>query len=200
MHQSLEHDEPEAKASLIWIICEYAEKINNLQLQMLTVVVKLFLKKPDSLQGVVQAYIYWRLLSMDPGAAKAVVVVHRLLIFIPCTMVSPALLEEFIGEFSSLASVYHKPTETFIGHNRIGTDSVECKGSELSDNQAFVKAFQTVIAGQQAKNLLYFNDVPTQEGPSGLTATQILPSMQLGNTCLTEYQVLSSYHTLIQMD
>lgn len=59
-----------------------------MQLQTLTAVVKLFLKKPDTSQGVVQrvlntatkdcdspdvrdrAYIYWRLLSTDPGAAK----------------------------------------------------------------------------------------------------------------------------------
>ena len=116
-------DEPEAKASLIWIIGEYANKIDNadellgifvdtfidesyavrvvwvffslnlnrrlqVQLQTLTAVVKLFLQKPESSQGVVQrvlntatkdcdspdvrdrAYIYWRLLSTDPGAAK----------------------------------------------------------------------------------------------------------------------------------
>lgn len=60
----------------------------QVQLQTLTAVVKLFLNKPDSAQGVVQrvlttatkdcdspdvrdrAYIYWRLLSTDPGAAK----------------------------------------------------------------------------------------------------------------------------------
>lgn len=116
-----ELDEPEAKASLIWIIGEYAEKIDNaddllnvflesfkeesfqvrpafielgtcsrtqVQLQTLTAIVKLFLKKPDRSQQIVQrvlqaatkdcdspdvrdrAYIYWRLLSSDPGAAK----------------------------------------------------------------------------------------------------------------------------------
>lgn len=118
-----ELDEPEAKASLIWIIGEYAEKIDNadellgvfleafkeesypvrvtrsfslsssltrlqVQLQTLTAIVKLFLKKPDESQAVVQrvlqaatkdcdspdvrdrAYIYWRLLSSDPAAAK----------------------------------------------------------------------------------------------------------------------------------
>ncbi|KAL4071084.1 AP-1 complex subunit beta [Scleroderma yunnanense] len=65
-----ELNEPEAKASLIWIIGKYAKIINNVdellksyqvpqiiflsvQLQMLTAVVKLFLEKPDSLQGVV---------------------------------------------------------------------------------------------------------------------------------------------------
>lgn len=60
-------DEPEAKASLIWIIGEYAERIDNadellqsfldgfseetavVQLQLLTACVKLFLKKPTEL-------------------------------------------------------------------------------------------------------------------------------------------------------
>ncbi|KAF8127611.1 adaptin N terminal region-domain-containing protein [Boletus edulis] len=209
-----ELDEPEAKASLIWIIGEYAEKIDNadellsifvdtfteesyqVQLQTLTAVVKLFLKKPDSSQGVVQrvlntatkdcespdvrdrAYIYWRLLSTDPGAAKAVVLAHRPPISIPRITVPPALLEELLGEVSSLASVYHKPAETFIGHGRIGADSVQRKGAELSDDRFTAqKALQTVVAGQQAENLLDFDDAPTQEGePSGLAATQILPS------------------------
>ncbi|OAX37372.1 Adaptor protein complex beta subunit [Rhizopogon vinicolor AM-OR11-026] len=205
-----ELDEPEAKASLIWIIGEYAEKIDNadellgifvdsfteesyqVQLQTLTAVVKLFLKKPDSSQGVVQrvlntatkdcdspdvrdrAYIYWRLLSTDPGAAKAVVLAHRPPISIPRTTVSPALLEELLGEISSLASVYHKPAQTFVGHGRVGADSVQRQGSEISDAQ---KALQTVVAGQQAENLLDFGEDPAQDGqPSGLAATQILPS------------------------
>lgn len=99
-------DEPEAKASLIWILGEYAEKIDNaddllgtflatfgdeapsVQLQTLTAIVKLYLKKPDSAGELVtrvlesstkkcdnpdirdRAYVYWRLLSTDPEAAK----------------------------------------------------------------------------------------------------------------------------------
>jgi AP-1 complex subunit beta-1 len=99
-------DEPEAKASMIWIIGEYAERIDNadellesflesfeeetpqVQLQMLTATVKLFLKRPAETQKMVQdvltlatqdsdnpdlrdrGYIYWRLLSTDPEAAK----------------------------------------------------------------------------------------------------------------------------------
>ncbi|KAG6832577.1 hypothetical protein H0H87_001233 [Tephrocybe sp. NHM501043] len=190
-----ELDEPEAKASLIWIIGEYANKIDNadellgifvdtfteesypVQLQTLTAVVKLFLKKPDSAQGVVQrvlttatkdcdspdvrdrAYIYWRLLSTDPGAAK----------------VFETLLEELLGEISSLASVYHKPEETFVGRGRIGADAVR-KGTDVSDDRfSTQKALQTVVAGQQAENLLDFDDAPAMEGePSGLAATQVL--------------------------
>ena len=119
-------DEPSARGSLIWIVGEYAEKINNAdqilesfvegfmeeftqvwislcdvvpqakfanktkqtQLQILTAVVKLFLKKPNNSQGLVQkvlqaataendnpdirdrAYVYWRLLSGDLDVAK----------------------------------------------------------------------------------------------------------------------------------
>jgi AP-1 complex subunit beta-1 len=101
-----ELDEPNARASLIWIVGEYAEKIDNAgeilgnfvdtfaeeftqtHLQILTAVVKLFLKKPDQAQGLVtkvlqaataendnpdirdRAYVYWRLLSSDPEVAK----------------------------------------------------------------------------------------------------------------------------------
>jgi hypothetical protein len=44
----------------------------------------------------------------------------------------------------------------------------------LSDTQ---KALQTVVAGQQAENLLDFDDGPTAEGqPSGLAATEVLSS------------------------
>ncbi|KAG6897931.1 hypothetical protein C0993_007223 [Termitomyces sp. T159_Od127] len=214
-----ELDEPEAKASLIWIIGEYANKIDNadellgifvdsfteesypVQLQTLTAVVKLFLKKPDSAQGIVQrvlttatkdcdspdvrdrAYIYWRLLSTDPGAAKdseffteifqAVVLAHRPPISIPRTTVPPALLEELLGEISSLASIYHKPEETFVGRGRIGADAVR-KGTEVDDRFSTQKALQTVAAGQQAENLLDFDDAPAVEGePSGLAATQV---------------------------
>jgi len=43
--------------------------------------------------------------------------------------VAPALLEELLGEIGSLASAYHKPAQTFIGHGRVGADSVR-KGEE----------------------------------------------------------------------
>jgi len=99
-------NEPEAKASMIWIIGEYADRIDNadelietflegfhdestgVQLQLLTATVKLFLKRPQGTEEMVQrvinmatqetdnpdlrdrGYIYWRLLSSDPEAAK----------------------------------------------------------------------------------------------------------------------------------
>ncbi|TFK29094.1 clathrin binding protein [Coprinopsis marcescibilis] len=210
-------DEPEAKASLIWIIGEYASKIDNaaellnsfvdafteesypVQLQTLTAVVKLFLKKPDSSQAIVQrilntatkdcdspdvrdrAYIYWRLLSMDPAAAKSVVLSHRPPISIPATTVAPAMLEELISEIGSLASVYHKPPETFIGKGRIGADSLQRKADGIEDQFSTQKALQTVAAGQQAENLLDFGDDPSDGGVSGLAATQVFSQPAAAN-------------------
>ncbi|KAJ7848771.1 armadillo-type protein [Mycena leptocephala] len=205
-----ELDEPEAKASLIWIIGEYANKIDNadellgifvdtfvdeshsVQLQTLTAVVKLFLKKPDSSQGIVQrvlstatkdcdspdvrdrAYIYWRLLSTDTGAAKAVVLAHRPPISIPRTTVAPALLEELLGEISSLASVYHKPEETFVGRGRVGVDSVRKAGDLEDDPFSTQKALEIVAQGRQVENLLDFDNEISGDAPSGLAATEVL--------------------------
>ncbi|OCF43804.1 clathrin binding protein [Kwoniella heveanensis CBS 569] len=203
-----ELDEPEAKASLIWIIGEYAEKIENadellgtfletfkeesypVQLQTLTAIVKLFLKKPDESQAIVQkvlqaatkdcdsadvrdrAYIYWRLLSSDPAAAKSVVLSVRPPISLPQTTVAPAILEELLGEISSLASVYHKPAATFIGKGRLGAEEMQRRVLEPEEEVSREKALQTVVAGNQAENLLDFDadDEPTSASISGIGA------------------------------
>ncbi|CAK5271449.1 unnamed protein product [Mycena citricolor] len=215
-----ELDEPEAKASLIWIIGEYANKIDNadellnifvdsfveeayaVQLQTLTAVVKLYLKKPESSQAIVQhvlntatrecdspdvrdrAYVYWRLLSTDPGAAKAVVLAVRPPISIPHTTVAPKLLEELLGEISNLSSVYHKPAETFTNLGPVGIDSIQQKRVNLAEDDRFSqkKALQTVAAGQHVENLLDFDDDPAVEGqPTGLAATEILAQPAAAN-------------------
>ncbi len=105
--------EPDSKAAIIWIIGEYAEKIQDaeslleqyietfieepdkVRLQLLTATVKLYLKKPDEADELIQkilklateecdnpdlrdrAYIYWRMLSSEPKKAKAVVLSEK---------------------------------------------------------------------------------------------------------------------------
>jgi len=64
--------------------------------------------------------------------SEAVVLAHRPPISIPRTTVAPGMLEELLGEIGTLASVYHKPAETFIGKGRIGADAVR-KGVECVD-------------------------------------------------------------------
>jgi vesicle coat complex subunit len=144
-------DEPEARASMIWIVGEYAERIDNadellegfldgfkdennqVQLQLLTAIVKLFLKKPtDTPQQLVtrvltlvtqetdnpdlrdRGYIYWRLLSTDPKAAKEVVLAEKPLISEETDLLEPTLLDELICHIGTLASVYHKPPNAFV--------------------------------------------------------------------------------------
>ena len=119
--------------------------IGQTQLQILTAVVKFFLKKPDQPQAqtLVQkifqsataendnpdvrdrAYVYWRLLSSNPQVAKSVVLSDKPPITTTIQSLPAALLERLLTELSTLASVYHKPPESFIGQGRYGADAVQ---------------------------------------------------------------------------
>lgn len=143
-------DEPEAKASMIWILGEYAERIDNVeelldtfldnfhdepflvQMQLLTGVVKLFLKKPASTQDMVskvlkcateesanhdirdRGYIYWRLLSTNPEATKQVVLGDKPSIRDDSQHLEKGVLDKLVGELSLMSSVYHKGAEEFV--------------------------------------------------------------------------------------
>ncbi len=41
------------------------------------------------------------------------------------TSLPPTLLEQLLGELSTLASVYHKPPESFVGKGRFGADEIQ---------------------------------------------------------------------------
>lgn len=143
-------DEPEAKASMIWILGEYAERIDNVddlldsflvnfhdepamvQQQLLTAIVKLFLKKPVSTQDMVsrvlrcateesnnhdlrdRGYVYWRLLSSNPEATKHVVLGDKPTIRDESQVLEKPLLEKLIADLALMSSVFHKPREEFI--------------------------------------------------------------------------------------
>ncbi|XP_061722170.1 AP-1 complex subunit beta-1 isoform X1 [Cydia pomonella] len=178
-------DEPEARASMVWIVGEYAERIDNadelldsflegfhdenaqVQLQLLTAVVKLFLKRPADTQELVQhvlslatqdsdnpdlrdrGFIYWRLLSTDPAAAKEVVLADKPLISEETDLLEPTLLDELICHISSLASVYHKPPTAFVEGRGAGVrKSLPARGaSEPSEAHA---PQATVIPNQES--------------------------------------------------
>uniref|UniRef100_A0A7N0RDG1 Beta-adaptin-like protein n=1 Tax=Kalanchoe fedtschenkoi TaxID=63787 RepID=A0A7N0RDG1_KALFE len=161
-------DEPEAKASMIWIIGEYAERIDNadellesfletfseesaqVQLQLLTAIVKLFLKKPtEGPQQMIQvvlnnatvesdnpdlrdrAYIYWRLLSTDPEAAKDVVLAEKPVIGDDSNQLESSLLDELLANIATLSSVYHKPAEAFV--TSVKTSAQKSEDDEYPD-------------------------------------------------------------------
>ncbi|KAI3925522.1 hypothetical protein MKW92_009575 [Papaver armeniacum] len=131
-----------SQASMIWIIGEYAERIDNadellesflesfpeepalVQLQLLTATVKLFLKKPtEGPQQMIQvvlnnatvetdnpdlrdrAYIYWRLLSTDPEAAKDVVLAEKPVISDDSNQLDSSLLDELLANIATLCLV-----------------------------------------------------------------------------------------------
>ncbi len=61
-----------------------------------------------------RGFIYWRLLSTDPAAAKEVVLAEKPLISEETDLLEPTLLDELICHIASLASVYHKPPTAFV--------------------------------------------------------------------------------------
>ncbi|KAJ6040550.1 hypothetical protein N7444_009455 [Penicillium canescens] len=180
-----ELDEPNARAALIWIVGEYAEKISNAgdilggfvdgfneefsstQLQILTAVVKLFLKRPEKAQGLVQrvlqaataendnpdvrdrAYIYWRLLSntSDSNATKNIVLSEKPPIVTTIHSLPPALLDQLLTELSTLSS--------FVGAGRFGADAVQRAAIEeqiqnARENPLAAAAAAAAVSGSSA--------------------------------------------------
>lgn len=132
-----------------------------------------------------------RLTSLRSSCLQAVVLAPRPTISIPLTNISPALLEELTNELSTLASVYHKPVEAFIGRGRLGADELARKGVQatsvpglgsstngvgLDTVEGATSALQKVAQGQRSENLLDFGDDDEDDpnrnslAPSGLGA------------------------------
>uniref|UniRef100_A0A672QF37 AP complex subunit beta n=1 Tax=Sinocyclocheilus grahami TaxID=75366 RepID=A0A672QF37_SINGR len=178
-------DEPDARAAMIWIVGEYAERIDNadellesflegfhdestqVQLTLLTAIVKLFLKKPSETQELVQqvlslatqdsdnpdlrdrGYIYWRLLSTDPVTAKEVVLSEKPLISEETDLIEPTLLDELICHIGSLASVYHKPPNAFVeGSHGIHRKHLPIQHGSIDTGESPVSAGPTASIDQ----------------------------------------------------
>lgn len=202
-------DEPEAKAAMVWIIGEYADRIENaddllesfletfqeetaqVQLQLLTATVKLFLKQPETSQEIVKkvlnlateesdnpdlrdrGYFYWRLLSSDPEAARVVVLSEKPEIGEDNGGIDPGLLDDLIGQIASLASVYHKPAEAFVMKSLHVTTGAE-EEFEEGDEEQLPENEEEQSTGQQnygttnsvagSNNLIDLLDEPA--GPS----------------------------------
>jgi len=95
----------------------------------------------------------------------------------------PALLEQLLTELSTLASVYHKPPETFVGHGRYGADAIQHAAiqeqrQDAADNPIAAAAIAAQNGTQNnAENLLDIDfdgaapasaDLPPSGGASGL--------------------------------
>jgi len=186
-------DEPEAKESMIWILGEYAERLDNatdrleyfvdsfadeparVQLQLLTATVKLFLKMPEQNKDLVQkvlnlateesknpdlrdrGYVYWRLLSTDPAVARAVVLAERPTISDTTFDFSKEYLDQLLEHVSTLASIYHKPPESFvlfgkeIDYYDTGVDEDDSSSSEDSSSDDDDSSSTTEVKQKERK-------------------------------------------------
>ena len=169
-------DEPEAKAAMIWIIGQYADRIENadeliesffldtfedetpqVQLQLLTATVKIFLKQPAETQALVQrvlnlateatdnpdlrdrGFIYWRLLSHNPQVARAVVLGDKPTIADDTHALEPALLEQLMAQIATLSSVYHKPPEAFVVRSVVLLSQAGGGGDEYDEELEYLE-------------------------------------------------------------
>lgn len=147
-------DEPEAKAAIIWIIGQYADRIENsdgllqdylatfhdetveVQLALLTATVKFFIQRPTKGQELVpqvlkwcteetddpdlrdRGYMYWRLLSTDPAAARQIVMGQKPPISAESEKLDNRTLEELCLNVGTLATVYLKPVQQVFRNAR----------------------------------------------------------------------------------
>ena len=174
-------DEPEAKAAMIWVIGQYADRIDNsevlledfldswkdetheVQLALLTATVKLFIQRPTKGQELVpkvlkwateetdnpdlrdRGYMYWRLLSSNPQAAKSVVMGDKPAITAESEKLDPVTLEEMCLVVGTLATVYLKPVHTVFRSAR---------PRRLQESPALQRTkLPSYLAAQQAKAL-----------------------------------------------
>lgn len=202
-----ELDEPEAKAAIIWIIGQYADRIENsdgllqdylatfhdepieVQLALLTATVKLFIQRPTKGQQLVpevlkwctedtddpdlrdRGYMYWRLLSTDPAAAKEVVMGEKPPITAESEKLEPNTLEELCLNVGTLATVYLKPVQQVFRSAR---------PKRLGDSPALVKRPGVT---ELQKGGLFQHNTKSAGLASGIppTATAAAPTQQNGN-------------------
>jgi len=186
-------DEPEAKAAMIWIIGEYSNKIENadellqifidtfhdetaqVQLQSLTAVMKLFLRRPTDTKDLIKkvlrlsteesdnpdlrdrGYIYWRLLNESPEAAKTVVLAEKPVIKDDSTNIPKTLLNELVKHIGTLSSVYHKPPELFVA----GYKKKKSEGGDDKEVEDYLREQQHQAAADRSNNqdLLGLDDI-----------------------------------------
>jgi len=95
------------------------------------------------------------LLSSDPEITKNVVLSEKPPITTTIQSLPPALLDTLIAELSTLASVYHKPPETFLGQGKFGAEAMQKAAIEeqkqlANENPIAAAAAAAAVSGQAA--------------------------------------------------
>lgn len=207
-------DEPEAKAAMIWILGNYSQTIDNadelldtfletykedtveVQLALLTAIVKLFIYKPQKGQHLVpkvlgwateesdnpdvrdRGYMYWRLLSADPSAAKNIVAGPMPIIDSDSDRMSDETLEELELNIGTLATIYLKPVKQVFRLAKV---------RQLADSPALAPRMRRPVLStrQSTPNLLtrsstFGTTQTSQPGSQGITS--VLPPKPLSRS------------------
>lgn len=212
-------DEPEAKAAIVWIIGQYADRIDNadsllqdylatfheepteVQLALLTATVKLFLQRPAKGSSLVpqvlkwcteeiddpdlrdRGFMYWRLLSTDPEAAKKIVMGQKPPITADSEKLDPNTLEELCLCIGTLATIYLKPVQQVFRSARARkltpSPALQKRKEDLTsalatsnlqiNTQAAKQDDAIAAADEYFKNLSLSNNVDTFASPTGGT-------------------------------
>ncbi len=96
------------KGASLMCSCIWLPNIHALQVSVLTTG-GLYLQETDNPDLRDRAYVYWRLLSSDPEAARSVVLAEKPVIAQDTSSMDPKLLQTLLGNLSTLSSVYHLP-------------------------------------------------------------------------------------------
>lgn len=167
----------------------------SLQLNILNAVVKISLslngKFSSTLQKVLdmatnecenadvrdKAYIYWRLLSTgSPDVQQKVILTKLPAIDTTISSFNPTTLEYLLRELSTLSSVYHKPSFTFLSPSKNVLTSSSTQKHLKSENNfedLTKKAKVEIVSNAKNENLLDFND---DESGSDAASTGNAPS------------------------
>ena len=195
-------DEAEAKAAMIWIIGQYADRIENsdallddflftfhdepheVQLALLTATVKLFILRPTKGQELVpkvlkwatedtdnpdlrdRGYMYWRLLSSDPAAAKTVVMGDKPPITAESEKLDPLTLQEMCLAIGSLATIYLKPIKSVFrtSRPRLIQESPALQRQRLPSREDALNARASMMQQQQINGTGGSNEMQGSNG------------------------------------
>lgn len=174
----------------------------QVQLQILTAVVKFFLKSSQNpskrnksqrlLQTVLKeatsecdnpdirdrAYIYWRLLSInqDNAVASQVILAEKPPITSTIPNLPQGLLDQLLAELSTLASVYHKPPATFMEVRRgKGLGGLMRRAIEEQRQNLAENPVAATVTGQNKSNVENLLDIDF-DGAAPASAAIATPS------------------------
>lgn len=83
-------------------------------------------------------------------AAKDVVLANKPIITDDSATLEPALLKTLMEQISTLASVYHKPADTFVSRQRLAVQTVESVASRTFEEEEATGAAAAAQVGTHA--------------------------------------------------